>query len=80
MPSGLTVKELAEHFGVSISTAKSWIRAGLFPNSVLEETPRGPVRRIPRSDVRRFKRPAMGRPTEEKSSSGQAGKNAKRKG
>ena len=62
MSKGLTVKELADHFGVSVSTAKAWIRADLFPNSVLEETPRGPVRRIPRSDIRAFKRPDMGRP------------------
>lgn len=64
MSKGLTVKELADYFGVSIATAKSWIRGGLFPNSKLEDTPRGPVRRIPRSDVRAFKRPAMGRPSE----------------
>lgn len=62
MGKGLTVKEMAEHFGVSVSTAKSWIRANLFPNSEMEETPRGPVRRIPRSDIRAFKRPDMGRP------------------
>lgn len=64
MSKGLTVKEMADHFGVSIATAKSWIRAGYFPNSELEDTPRGPVRRIPRSDLKTFKRPAMGRPAE----------------
>ena len=75
MSKGLTVKELADHFQVSVATVKAWIRADLFPNSVLEDTPRGPIRRIPRSDVRAFKRPTMGRPAEK----GKAGQVTKRK-
>lgn len=59
------MRQVSEHFEVSIATVKQWVRAGLFPHSELEETPRGPVRMIPMSDVRAFKRPVMGRPVED---------------
>lgn len=60
--SGLTIRQAADHFGVSIDTIKQWVRKARFPNSYLEDTPRGPVRIIPTSDINGFERPAMGRP------------------
>lgn len=62
MAKDLTLKQIADRAGVSVSTAKLWQRQGYFPNAKLEETPIGPVWLVPLSDVNAFKRPAMGRP------------------
>jgi hypothetical protein len=61
----LTIRETADRFGASVDTVKQWVRKSLFPNSYLEDTPRGPVRMVPLSDIEAFKRPAMGRPPSE---------------
>lgn len=58
----LTLKQVAEHFGVSLSTAKQWLRDKGFPAARLEETILGSVWLIPMTDVEKFKRPAIGRP------------------
>ena len=63
-PKDLTLKQIAERFGVAIPTAKQWRQQGHFPNARLEQTPIGPVWLVPVSDVEAFKRPAMGRPRE----------------
>lgn len=62
----LTLKKLAERFGVSLSTAKQWHRDRGFPNAYLEKTVIGPVWLIPMADVKNFKRPSIGRPTGKK--------------
>lgn len=62
MRSGMTLKQVAEKFGVAASTARLWQSQGYFPNAKLEETVIGPVWIVPKSDVNAFKPPAMGRP------------------
>jgi hypothetical protein len=64
MRKDLTLKQIAERFGVAIPTAKQWRRQGHFPNARLEQTPIGSVWLVPLSDVNAFKRPVMGRPRE----------------
>jgi hypothetical protein len=66
MARDLTLKQIADQSGVSVSTAKLWQRQGYFPNARLEETPIGPVWLVPLTDVTAFKRPAMGRPAAKK--------------
>ena len=74
MPRDLTLKQVAERFGVSVSAAKLWQRQGYFPNARLEETPIGPVWLVPQSDLNAFKRPAMGRPPQKKPAKSKAKK------
>jgi uncharacterized protein YjcR len=59
---GMTLKQVAEKFGVAPSTARLWQKQGYFPNAKLEETVLGPVWIVPKSDVSAFKPPIMGRP------------------
>jgi hypothetical protein len=66
MAKDLTLKQIADQAGVSVSTAKLWQRQGYFPNARLEETPIGLVWLVPLSDVKAFERPAMGRPATKK--------------
>jgi hypothetical protein len=66
----MTLKQIAERFGVVASTARLWQSRGYFPNARLEETVIGPVWLVPKSDVDAFTPPPMGRP---------AGKRAKTK-
>jgi uncharacterized protein YjcR len=67
---GLTLKQVAEKFGVAASTARLWQSQGYFPNAWLEETVIGPVWLVPIADLKAFNPPTMGRP---------AGKAAKKK-
>jgi hypothetical protein len=66
----MTLRQIAERFGVAASTARLWQSRGYFPNAKLEETVIGPVWLVPKSDVDAFTPPPMGRP---------AGKKAKTK-
>lgn len=59
---GMTLKQIAEQFGVTPSTAKLWRERGYFPNAKLEETVIGRVWIVPRSDLKNFTPPKMGRP------------------
>jgi hypothetical protein len=47
---------------VSYPTIALWVREGKFAGAELEETPRGPVWKIPRASVERFEPPTRGRP------------------
>jgi uncharacterized protein YjcR len=61
-PSAMTLRQVAEKFGVAPVTARQWRERGHFPNAKLEETVIGPVWIVPVSDVEAFTPPAMGRP------------------
>jgi Helix-turn-helix domain len=69
MRGGMTLKQVAERFGVAASTARLWQSQGYFPNAKLEETVIGPVWLVPKSDVDAFKPPPMGRPAGKKGKS-----------
>ncbi len=75
----LTLKQIADRAGVSVSTAKLWQRRGYFPNARLEETPIGSVWLVPMSDVNAFKRPAMGRPATKKPAKPKASTRSKKR-
>ena len=62
--------ELLRERGVSVAypTVALWVREGKFTGAELEDTPRGPVWRIPRDSVLRFEPPKMGRPPKPKAS------------
>ena len=62
----LTTSKVAERLGVGQSTVNLWCRQGRFPKAVLVETPQGGYWQIPESDLRGFKKPAMGRPRKPK--------------
>jgi uncharacterized protein YjcR len=66
MRGGMTLKQVAERFGVAASTARLWQSQGYFPNAKLEETVIGPVWLVPKSDVDAFEPPPMGRPAGKK--------------
>ncbi len=66
MSERLTTVQVAERLDVSHPTVKLWCRQGKFPNALLEEETRGPVWRIPESDLRNFVRPTTGRPPKAK--------------
>jgi len=65
---------------VSYPTIALWVREGRFAGAELEETPRGPVWRIPRTSVERFEPPTRGRPPAQKvaATNGQATPTKKR--
>jgi uncharacterized protein YjcR len=77
----MTLKQIAEQFGVAASTARLWQSRGYFPNATLEETVIGPVWIVPLSDVKAFTPPTMGRPAtkEKKAGKRKAAKPGKRK-
>lgn len=59
----LTTKEVAVRYGVLDATVRLWRRRGLFPNAYEEQTPRGPVWKIPDGDLEGFQPPKRpGRP------------------
>ena len=58
----LTVREIAERLDVDPSTVRIWRIRGRFPNAQAEETPRGRVWYIPKSDLKGFERRGPGRP------------------
>lgn len=58
--------EVAARFNVKPVTVRAWLKRGLFPNAVLEETILGKVWLIPESDLKDFRPPEMGRPKEDK--------------
>jgi hypothetical protein len=58
--------EFAAALGRPYSTVASWLTAGKVPGAVLEETPRGPVWKIPRSILKSFIPPKQGRPLSKK--------------
>jgi hypothetical protein len=62
----LGTSEVALRLGVGQSTVNLWCRQGRFAKARLEQTPRGDVWYIPESDLKAFKRPAMGRPRKAK--------------
>jgi excisionase family DNA binding protein len=66
MSEKLTTAQVAERLDVSRPTVKLWCRQGRFPNALLEEETRGPVWRIPESDLKDFSPPTMGRPPKAK--------------
>jgi excisionase family DNA binding protein len=66
MSEKLTTAQVAERLDVSHPTVKLWCRQGRFPNALLEEETRGPVWRIPESDLKGFIPPVMGRPPKAK--------------
>ncbi len=67
MSEKLTTAQVAERLDVSHPTVKLWCRQGKFPNASLEEETRGPVWRIPVSDLTNFVKPTAGRPSKAKS-------------
>jgi hypothetical protein len=58
----LTTGDLVKQLGVPYQTVVSWLKRGLFPSAVQEESPRGSYWLIPANAVTNFERPAMGRP------------------
>jgi hypothetical protein len=80
MAKDLTLKQIADRAGVSVSTAKAWQRQGYFPNARLEETPMGSVWLVPLSDVNAFQRPAMGRPATNKPAKRRSAKRKRKEG
>lgn len=58
MEKFLSVKELAERFGVRGAMARRWCEQGKFPNA----RQIGRVWVVPESDTKNFKRPKRGRP------------------
>lgn len=58
----LTVREVAERLDVAPSTVRIWRIAGRFPNAQAEETARGRVWYIPKSDLEGFEKRGPGRP------------------
>lgn len=66
MRGGMTLKQIAEQFGVAPSTARLWQSRGYFPNAKLEETVIGPVWIVPKADIDAFTPPTMGRPVSKK--------------
>ena len=66
MSEKLTTAQVAERLDVSHPTVKLWCRQGKFPNASLEEETRGPVWRIPESDLETFVKPIAGRPPKAK--------------
>ena len=62
MSEKLTTAQVAERLDVSHPTVKLWCRQGKFPHASLEEETRGPVWRIPESDLETFVKPIAGRP------------------
>jgi excisionase family DNA binding protein len=47
----LTVEEVAEHFRVSATAVKRWIKAGRLPNTIDIGTDKRPTYRIPESSL-----------------------------
>jgi Helix-turn-helix domain len=64
--SDLTVREVAELTGAAIPTVTLWCREKRFPNAHQEETPRGPVWYIPKSDLEGVEMRGRGRPAKPK--------------
>lgn len=62
----LTTQDVAAKFAVTTATVRLWCQQGLFPNAMLEQTPRGPVWVIPEEDTLSFVKPLMGRPMKHK--------------
>jgi hypothetical protein len=58
----LTVREVAKLTGAAIPTVTLWCREKRFPNAHQEETPRGPVWYIPKSDLEGVEMRGRGRP------------------
>lgn len=59
----LTTKEVAERLGAADVTVRLWCRQGRFPHARAVDTPRGSIWYIPEKDLRDFKSPQPGRPT-----------------
>lgn len=61
--SELSTTQVAERLNVTRQQVGVWCRRGLFPNAREEDSGRGPVWRIPETDLRDFVRPKpTGRP------------------
>jgi hypothetical protein len=58
----LTTNDVVKNLGVPYQTVVSWLKRGLFPGAVQEDSPRGVYWLIPAVAVENFERPAMGRP------------------
>jgi Helix-turn-helix domain len=58
----LTTREIAFLLQVPYTTAMTWITSGLFEAAYQEQTPRGPIWRVPRASLATFKKPQRGRP------------------
>lgn len=58
-----TLRQVATHFGVNLSTVKRWNREKRFPNARLEyNPPESPAWVVPVSDLKTLQRPVQGRP------------------
>jgi hypothetical protein len=55
-PNQVTVEEAAKEFGVVRQTVINWIKAGLLPNTVLEEVPGVRQYWISRRDLTRLRK------------------------
>ena len=62
----LTATEVAKRYEVTPFAVKGWIKRGLLPNAMLEETVAGKIWLIPESDLKDFVPPQMGRPPKAK--------------
>ena len=78
MREKLTTAQVAERLDVSHPTVKLWCRQGKFPNASIVEETRGPVWRIPESDLKNFVRPTAGRPPKAKPAQSSGKKRGKR--
>jgi predicted site-specific integrase-resolvase len=58
----IKASEVAKRYNVKHVTVRAWLKRGLFPNAVLEETIAGKIWLIPESDLDGFQLPQMGRP------------------
>jgi hypothetical protein len=59
----LTTAQVAERMSVSVHAVRFWIKRGLLPNAYEVAESRGPVWRIPESDLKGFEPPKKtGRP------------------
>ena len=82
----LTVRQVAEKIDANPGTVRMWCINKTFPNSVHEETLRGPVWLIPESDLKGFERRGRGRPpkatqdTARQKSAGGSATTSKRRG
>jgi predicted site-specific integrase-resolvase len=66
MTKHLLIRDVALRLGVAERTVHDWIKEGRLEGAYLEETPRGPVWRIPESALKGVVRKPIGRPRKEK--------------
>jgi predicted site-specific integrase-resolvase len=62
----LKASEIAEKFNVRPVTVRAWLKRGLFPTAILEDTLLGKVWLVPEKDLKNFLKPKRGRPYDKK--------------